>query len=185
MKRTAFALAALALTGGAAHAADPTAVLSRTFTEYTGVGPIGNDNVQDNANFYWFYESTGTWMGQQVKSWFLFWDPRSSLSVDGSVTFDSNILFVHDTRTSLIATAAFGKVGVTYDYSDAAVGLESADQANTSFGGATLTLANTGWTASNPGDHIRVMTAVPEPGTYALLLAGLGVVALVSRRRKG
>lgn len=184
MNRTACTLAILALVGTAAQAADPTAALSRTFIEYTGNGPIGNDNIQDDKNFYWFYESSGTWMGQQVKSWFLFWDPKASLSVNGSVSFDANILFVLDTKATLIASAAFGKAGVTYDYSSSAVGLETTDMANTSFGGAMLSLAGSGWTASNPGDHIRVLTAIPEPGTYALLIAGLGVLGLVARRRR-
>ena len=40
-------------------------------------------------------------------------------------------------------------------------------------------LVRGGWNAGSSGDHVRVMTAVipvPEPGTYALMLGGLGVV---------
>ena len=47
--------------------------------------------------------------------------------------------------------------------------------------GSTLTLA---WNASDPGDHVRILTAVPEPQTYALMLAGLGMTAWFARRRR-
>ena len=42
------------------------------------------------------------------------------------------------------------------------------------------------WNSSDPGDHIRVlaMAPVPQPQTYALMLAGLGAVGLATRRRK-
>ena len=36
---------------------------------------------------------------------------------------------------------------------------------------------------NNTGSVMATITAVPEPGTYALLLAGLGVVGAVGRRR--
>ena len=33
-------------------------------------------------------------------------------------------------------------------------------------------------------DNLTLATAVPEPGTYAMLLAGLGVVGFIARRRR-
>jgi hypothetical protein len=33
-------------------------------------------------------------------------------------------------------------------------------------------------------DNIVLTTAVPEPKTYAMLLAGLGILGMASRRRK-
>ncbi|MEO8124720.1 MAG: hypothetical protein ABI633_11785, partial [Burkholderiales bacterium] len=170
MMLTRFAVAAaFGLAALSSYAADPTATLDRTFAEYTGAGPIGNNNLNSDE-FYWMFESTGTYGGQAVNSWFLIWDPTFA-RVKGSVTFDAPILFMHDDQAELIATAAFEKPGVSYDYSNRFVGLEWLNKANTSVTGSTLTLA---WNASNPGDHVRIMTAVPEPQTYALMTAGLG-----------
>jgi PEP-CTERM motif len=174
-------LAGLAL-AAAAHAAPtaPTASLSKTFTEYTGAGPIGNNGVQDQDNFYWMYESSGNYLGQDVHSWWLMWDPKNSASVRGTVSFASSILYMHDDKAELIATNGFQKAGVAYTYAANAVGLEAGDKSNTSFAGDTLTLR---WGASSPGDHIRVMTAVPEPATYALLFLGLVAIGLFATRR--
>lgn len=161
----------LALAAPAAMA-DPVATIDRSFSEYTGAGPIGNDNLQDNNTVYWIYEGSGIWDGQSVDSWLLIWDPRALLTAKGSVSFDANILFFLDDQSELLASAAFQKAGVSYDLTNAAVGLEaSPDKANTSWGGSTVNFA---WTASDPGDHVRVMTArVPEPGTLALVAASL------------
>jgi opacity protein-like surface antigen len=181
MKKAFAAFAAALVAGAGAFAADdPTADLNRPFAEYVGAGPIGNNNL-NVGTFHWMYEGSGSWMGQDVNSWFLIWDPSSN-SVRGTVDFDGAILGVMDQRAELIATAGFGKSGVTYDYSRAAVGLEATDRAHTSFSGEVLSLA---WNASNPGDHVRVFTAaIPEPQTYVLMLAGLGAVAFVARRRR-
>lgn len=187
MKRSALLLAVLTCLGAAAQAADPTASLNRSFTEYTGAGPVGDGTINDDVNFYWMFESTGVWAGQAVNSWFLIWEPEQRLMASGTVSFDAPILFLLDDKSEMVASAAFGKPGVTYDYTSALVGLEAPDKNHTSWSGNTLTLSLDGWNAGNPGDHVRVMTAVPvvpEPGTYALLLAGLGGVGMVVRRRR-
>ncbi len=184
MKRHLIA-AACALIAGTALAANPTASLDRSFTEYTGAGPIGKNGVDNGSTVYWLYESTGVYSGKSVYSWFVFWDPPGppgTPEVSGTITFADKILYVHDDQLDLQGTASFGKPGVTYDYSAAAVGLEADDKSGTSFANNTLTLA---WRANNPGDHIRVMTAVPEPSAYALSGAALLVVmGFVGRRRR-
>jgi hypothetical protein len=180
MKPIVAALAAALAAGSATAAEDPSASLNRAFAEYTGAGPIGNNNL-NTSTFYWMHESSGMWMGQAVESWFLIWDPGWG-SVRGSIDFDGAILGVMDQRAELIGTAGFNKAGVSYDYSHSAVGLEFGDRNNTSFSGEVLSFS---WTASNPGDHVRVFTAaVPEPQTYALMLAGLAAMAFMSRRRR-
>lgn len=171
--------AAFALGAIPAHAADPTATLDRTFVEYVGAGPIGNNNLH-SVDFYWIFESSGSFGGKAVNSWFLIWEPTLA-RVRGSVTFDAPILFVEDDQAGMIATAAFGKPGVVYDYSNADIGLESVDRAGTSVAGSTLTIA---WNANDPGDHVRVMTAIPEPQTHALMAAGLGMLGWLARRRR-
>ena len=50
--------AALALGALSAQAADPTAALDRSFVEYTGIGPIGNNNLH-STDFYWMFEGAG------------------------------------------------------------------------------------------------------------------------------
>jgi len=182
----ACSLGLLAFAAQANSVANPTAVLTApdTFVQYVGTGPVGNNNVNQPNKLYWMHESNGNWQGQAVDSWFVFFDPNATdTRVKGAITFDHDILFVLDDQSELRASASFGKPGVTYDYSRAAIGLEASDKARTSFGGHTLAFS---WTAVAPGDHIRVMTAaaIPEPSTYALLAGGLFAVGFVARRRK-
>jgi len=175
------AAAAAALLACNAMAADPTASINRTWTEYVGDATVGNNKINNNDSVYWMFENTGSWMGQAVNSWFVFWDPRTSSSAKGSVSFDNHILYVHDDQSELQASMAFGKPGANYDYSNRLVGLEAGDRSNTSWAENKLSFK---WDASNPGDHIRVMTAVPEPSSYAMFGAGLLVMAFMARRRR-
>jgi hypothetical protein len=184
MKRSlikALALFALSLVGSIVQAA-PIASLNLAFTEYLGSGPVGNDNLNDDNNFYWIDEAKGTYAGQNVKSYFLIWEPQNLLDAFGTISFGSNIVALFDEQSTLLGSSAFGKAGVTYDYTNPFIGLEVGDKSNTSYVSDTLTLSGTGWTAGIAGDHVRVLVAIPEPGTLALL--GLGLAGLAATRRR-
>jgi hypothetical protein len=175
---TTLSLLALA----SAQAAAPTATLTikgASFQQYSGTDPIG---VETKNTLYWIDE--GLINGGEQHSWFLFFDPVGSGTMKGTITFAGAIQSVLTTQAELEASAPHYYTGNKTKY-PAAIGLEKADASRTSFAGNTL---NINWAASNPGDHVRVftnaVTAVPEPSTYALLLAGLGAVGLVAHRRK-
>ena len=178
---------------------------------------IGKNNINVNDTVFAFSEQQSTLFGTApvtdlggtiasgtlVSSYYVYFDPAVSQRIKASLTFSETILGVYfvtgtadssrhgvfHSGTGLKGSADdFGLSNVDYQYV-AATGLEAADRssAHLYFQGNTL---NLDWTASNPGDHIRVLTAaplvsaVPEPETYAMLLAGLGLVgSMVVRRR--
>ena len=173
---------------------------------------VGNNNINVNDTVFGFDEQQNLAFGDApvfdkgttpaattlVSSHYVYFDPATSTkmpnqTITASVTFDSDILGVYWVTGTFDSKSKSGTglkgsennfgltSGVTYKYHDL-TGLEKADRDNTSFLGNTLTFT---WRASTPGDHIRVITAaVPEPETYAMLLAGLGVMGAIARRRK-
>ena len=176
-------IAAVLLAASAVAQAVPTppvGALNVGLTEFSGVGPIGNNTLNDNSNLVWIYEGTGTWLGETVQSWFLAWDPQQELTVTGTVTFNKPVVAVLGTRTLLLGSAGLGNPSVTYDYSNLAIGLEYGDTVGTSFSGNVLSLT---WTSAIPGDHARILTQVPEPGSWALMLAGMVAIGSLMRRR--
>jgi hypothetical protein len=168
------ALAVAAVSASAASA--PSASLATsgaTFAEYTGT-TVGSNDINVNNTLFWMFE--GTNLG--YNSYLLMFDPLSNGSIAGSVTFSGNIAYVASTKLALVGTDfLFSKPGVTYDWK-ANSGLESNDALSVS--GNTLTLS---WRGASPGDNIRVLTAVPEPETYAMFLAGLGLIGAMVRRK--
>jgi hypothetical protein len=158
----------------------PTAAVTRIFGEYTGLPTTtlgaGGVNI---ANLFWLYESRGLYGGQTVDSWLLFFNPAVNASVSGTVSFAQDVLMVLSTQADLQSTAGFQNTGYTYDYKPG-VGTEATDA--TSFAGRSVTL---NWNASDPGDTVRVFTAVPEVSSLGLLAAGLTFLgARLARRRR-
>lgn len=190
------ALSALALSGGSALAQtapynplgnigiNGAGPLPGNFMQYTGQGGtvLGTGDI-DITKTFWLYEKRGTYSGQSVDSWLVFWDPAppGSPRAHGTVSWDQSILNVFSTRNDLMTTGALGfeRAGYTYNYTTY-VGIEASQGDSVSFLGKTMTLD---FTASDPGDYVRVFTAVPEPGTYAQLAAGLWVIGWMARRR--
>ncbi len=155
---------------------------------------VGNNRQQDNNLYAWnevqdFTLGTNLAVdiggpfilaGTRVASHGIVFDPTSSRTLRGYVGFDRKILAVITRRDTLMASD-FLNGGVTAFDNPIARGLEINDHNNTSFLGNMLTID---WTASAPGDNIRVITSyVPEPASWALMIAGFGMIGLAARRR--
>jgi hypothetical protein len=152
-----------------------------TFQEYSGAAPVGNGQVDVNSVLWYIDE-------QQVagfKSYYIFFDPKLQ-QVSATLTFEGTISAVFTTKSSLDGTNATYGIDVDHDsvfddYStNKYIGLE-AGQDTVSWAGNSLTLH---FRAYDPGDHIRVLVAVPEPSTYALFGAGIAALGFLARRRK-
>ncbi len=137
---------------------------------------VGSDNF-DSPNLYGFNEDQNILLtttlavnvgrnvaeGQTVASHYIFFDPRRSARIQGTVTFDAEIIGIATNRANLNASDILQNNAVTY-LSPNARGLEVQD--SVSFDGSTLTLD---FRASSPGDYIRVFTqesptaSIPAP----------------------
>lgn len=179
MKHLGCAVAALFL-AASAQAADPSAVIATpgiSFAEYSSPTPVGEGEVDTNT-LYFIDELTGA-LG---KAWYVFFDPDGPDDVVATLTFDAPITDVFFIKGTLDGSnAAYGAPGINYGTSPL-MGLELASDAFTVAGN----VLSIDWHAIDPGDHVRVftqVTVVPEPETYALLMAGLLAVGFITRRR--
>lgn len=188
--------------GGSVTSGDGTFIeLSIPFVESTPDNTVGNNTFQNN-NLYAFNEGQNIELlanlsaddigggvagqlaaGTVVASHYVFFDPSNTTHQEGYVDFDSDILAVI-TSTGLLAASDFLlNNGVTY-LNPAARGLEP-DTDTVWFSGARVFVD---WTASTPGDYIRVLTTfspgieVPESSLFFLMLIGLAGIFLNRRR---
>jgi hypothetical protein len=184
MRRSLTAALGAVLLAGAPLAAQPVASLPSgfTFVDWLSTGrteTVGIGDIDTRSVVYFVKEKQ---IGS-LQSWYLFFDPSGSQSVNGTVTFDGAIdQIITETSALQASQATWGLAsGITYGYV-AATGFEGPDGA--SFAGDVLTF---NFTASDPGDHMRILTAVPEPSQVpepsALGLLALGAVVVAARRR--
>ncbi len=158
------------------------------------VGIVLAGNFFDDNNVRAFNEQQGVMLGsalaldlggtigagRSISSQYLAFDPARNQTVEGTVTFDRPVLGIIYSRDLLIASDPLGLSMVTY-LSPLARGLELTTDF-VSFVGKTVTYR---LSASNPGDNFRVITSdAPEPGTWAMLTIGLGLVGFNLRRRQ-
>jgi hypothetical protein len=118
--------------------------------------------------------------GTRVASHGFAFDPDSGgpKTATGTVTFARPILGLILFNPNLFASDFLDNKGFTFLPAGGNRGLEHGD--TVSFAGNVLTYD---LIAGNPGDNIRVLTAVPEPATWAMLVAGFGLVGYAARRR--
>ena len=176
------------------------------FTESTPDNTVG-DNTFQNTNLYGFDEGQNIVIshvlnvddladglgggmgpgslaiGTVVASHYVFFDPAGTSSQKGWVNFDSDILAVISSTAKLAASDFLIHTGVTY-LNPAARGLESGDTVSIT----GMRQIGVDWTASSPGDYVRVLTtfspAVPEPSSLGLVVIGLACVGVARMRRK-
>jgi hypothetical protein len=174
------------------------------FTESDPDNTVGQDTFQ-NTNLYGFDEdqnvqvvgsalsvdylvTTGTAgslpVGTVVASHYIFFDPAGTASQEGTVDFDSDILAIISSTGNLGASDYLANTGVTYQ-NPGLRGLEVGDSVTVS--GAQQISVD--WTASTPGDYVRVLTvfspaaaAAPLPASAALALLGLCLLSVARRR---
>lgn len=150
-------------------------------------------NTFDDPNLYAFFEGRftvgadlaldigGLTAGQKVDSFYVFFDPDSSTSVEGYIDFRTDIVGVATSTALVNATDVYSHPAITY-LTPKLRGLETGDHAV--LDGINRIVVD--WHASSPGDFIRVFTVsdVPLPAGLWVFLTGLCGVAAKSRRKK-
>ena len=168
------AAAAIALSASVASA-QPFATLPAgfTFVDWLTINnaTVGGGAVDDQNVVYFLKEKQ---IGN-FQSWLIFFDPSTAQGVTGAITFQQSIAQLFTSSVDVNVTSAAFRLTPTVTYDAVALtGLEDGDAAG--FAGNQL---NINWNASDPGDHVRVLTnVVPEPSTYALMIVGLGAIAV-------
>lgn len=120
--------------------------------------------------------------GTSVSSHYLVFDPVQPMSATGRVEFAGRVLGLGSSRGVLSRTDFLGAPGVAY-HNPTSRGIEAVtDWAR--FSGRSVDFH---FVTNSPGDSLRVFTAasaVPEPGSWAMLLTGFGLVGHSLRRRR-
>lgn len=171
---TAIGLSALAGSAFAIPSATTMLPSSITFEQYAGTQAIGSGKIDSNTLFWAQEQTFGT-----IESFVIFFDPSKTTLVGALLDFGRPIQAVFSTTKDLKGSSVFESASFDYKYKGN-TGLEKGDVVSFAPGSSKLELI---WSANNAGDAIRVLTAVPEPSTYAMFGLGLLLVGMIARRR--
>ena len=126
--------------------------------------------------------------GTAIKVYYLYFDPAQD-NVETRFKFDEPILGLITNEVSNASNNHFMLSDYLIDPT-----VPAANKSTTHFAARGLEMPgdyvryhsanefSVKWNASNPGDQMRVIAAVPEPGTIAAV--GFGIAALIRRRRR-
>lgn len=130
-----------------------------------GTGSTSTDNPT-NAQLYFASDSAGYYLNFE----FFFVESSNGIAADSSAHM-RDVKLVIDGQSFGDQYGAFN-AGAFYDLQGTAID---------GWGDGGNILGQTGFEART---YVMAVTSVPEPETYALMLAGLGVLGFVARRRR-
>lgn len=177
MKKTSQAIASLLLAGAAfsANAADAshapkTIDLTKSAAKYTASFAAGQANATFTDQFNFHVSNTSLLVADVT-----------STALSASTGLDLTSFAVYSSNGTLLFSGAKKSSGVVDNWKlNAANQILSAGDYYLQVVGKVVSAG----AGSLSGNIALKVTAVPEPETYAMMLAGLGLVGVVARRRK-